>query len=882
MRAMIFGLALCWVLLMQSSPGRADDMAIHVPDPAQIHLLLVLDLGHRALPPDLASELLALLASPQLDDIQFALAPANDAGAAPEYRPLRDQRTAVAAAIAAGLALDPGSEVAAGEALYVLMRRESASPGQVSCTEFHVLQLSSRHLPGAFALPAADPLALRRHLAEAVFSLVSRAGSLVSGVGPSRSRASGEISRDLYLGLFEARPRLGWRGNLKKLRLVAGAGMDARAGLEDVPAARGEIVDSLGEAGLEQEGPMRGQIRARAVTFWTDVEALPPLSPGAAGVPGADGAAVARGGAGQRIPGLLPGSGTVGDRNSAGSRQLFTEGASGADLLPLQADLPTAVELAPWLDTDDPLEALALLRWARGWEEGADPPRARDWLLGEVLHSRPLAINYGAVGAGYTSANPNIRIVFGSGDGFLHILENTDAGGRESGREVYGFIPRELLGNLRPRRDNALPATDLRYGVDGSPVALLRDRDGDGNLRVEDGDEALVYVGLRRGGSSYYALNVSDPLRPPQLQWIVSRTQGGDFDDLGLSFSTPVLGKVKYGGSSRDVLVFGGGYRNDGDSPGGQALGNAIYIVDARSGELVWKAVRGATGTRSNRHYAHAELRDSIPAGVAALTDAGGHLHRLYVGDTGGRIWRVDLPPGDAADHRAEHWSISLFAQLGGDGADDRRFFHAAELVQTRSERGQAVDGVLISSGNRADPAAIGVENYHFYLPDYLTTSGDPAVLQREPVQLAALTDRTGCDGDTLTSCDEAPIRGWRVALRAPGEKGLAKPVVDAGRVFMTSFTPSPDPCGAVVGHGTLYAMALADAAALAGGRRDHALGDGIPGEMLRFGDHILLPSGGVDVPGEEDGTLLPGPLQRALAPRLVQVYWRQPGVDRL
>ncbi|MEQ9465432.1 MAG: PilC/PilY family type IV pilus protein [Haliea sp.] len=884
MREMVYRLGLCWMLLVLSCSGHADDMALHVPDPARLHLLLVLDVESRSAPPELSRVLQTLLASPQLSDIRFAMSLSRDPGPAPEYRRLGDQRASVAAAITAQLELQPGEEQAAVEPLYLLVHRESASPGQDSCAEFQVLQLSASHLPGAVALSAADPVAMRRELSEALFSVVSRGGSLVSGLGPRSQGISGGASRDLYLGLFEARPRIGWRGNLKKLRLVSSARPDAQTGLQDVPAMLGEVVDSRDQAGLEQEGPMRGQISVRAVTFWTDTAALPPLSAGTEGVPGADGATVARGGAGQQIPGLAPGLDTVGDVNGVGSRQLFTERNTGSHLLPLHADLQTALELAPWLATEDPQEALALLRWARGWEEGAGPPRARDWLLGEVLHSRPLGINYGAVGPGYSRANPNIRILFGSGDGLLRVLENTDAAGEESGRELYGFIPRELLGNLRPRRDNALPAADLRYGIDGSPVALLRDRNGDGNLRVEDGDEALVYVGLRRGGSSYYALNISDPSRPPRLQWRITRTRGGDFDDLGLSFSTPVVGKVKFGGSSREVLVFGGGYRDDRASPGGSALGNAVYIVDAHSGDLVWKAVQGATGTRSNRHFAHAELGASVPAEVAALTDAGGYLHRLYVGDTGGRIWRVDLPPGHggAADHRAEHWSISLFAELGGAGANDRRFFHAAELVQTRNGQGQAVDGILISSGNRADPAAIGVANYHFYLRDSLTTSGDPAVREREPLRLAELADRTGCGNDTLEPCDDISMQGWRVALRGPGEKGLAKPVVDAGRVFMTSFSPSTDPCARVPGQGRLYAMALTDAAALTGGRRDYALGDGIPAEMLRLDDHLLLPSGGADVPGETDGALLPCPLQRALGPRLLQIYWRQPGVDRL
>ncbi|MFU8763141.1 MAG: pilus assembly protein [Haliea sp.] len=877
-KSLLRGIGLCSLVLLSALPGHTDELGLHVPDPAQIHLLLSLDLQAGAAAA-LGPALMEALASPQLADIQLAVVAPGDTDAMPEYRRPGEQRGVLASVMAAELGLVDGDETGAADAsaagaLHLQLLQESPPQEADSCADFRRLRLSSAPLPGGVTLPMADPVALRRDLQEILLGLVSRSGSLVSAVGPLVGSDAAGMSRDVYLGMFEARPRIGWRGNLKKLKVVTSGAPDAVAAPDGNPPALAAVVDSRGATGLLQEGPLRGQIDVGATTFWTHAGDLPPALTGDEAAAAVDGASVARGGAGQNIPGLRAGAGTLGDFNGPGSRQLFTEAETGSALLPLNADLPTANELGPWLGTEDPLEALDLLRWLRGWEDDEDSSRAREWLLGEVLHSRPLGINYGAVGAGYTVANPNIRVLFGSGDGFLRVLENTDAEGGESGRELYGFMPRELLANVALRRDGALPATRLRHGVDGSPVALIKDLNGDGRLRAEDGDEVLVYFGLRRGGYSYYALDISDPARPPRLQWVIARTEGGDFDELGLTYSTPVPGKVKYGGASRDVLIFGGGY---------QDRGNAVYIVDARSGELVWKAVQGITADRSNRHYAHAELRDSIPADLAALTDSAGYIHRLYVGDTGGRIWRIDVPPGHAGDanHRAERWSVSLFAELGGPGADDRRFFHAPELVQTRSEQGQMVDGVLISSGNRADPAAAGVADFHFYLKDYLSTSGDPALPERPPIRLTDLDDQTACSGMD-TSCGGSLIHGWKIALTAPGEKGLGKPLVDAGRVFMSSFTPSADPCAQTPGEGKLYVMALADGSPLVGDRRAHVLGDGMPAEMLRIGAYFLLPSGGLDASVDTGDTLLSGPLQRSLAPRLLKIYWRQPGIDRL
>jgi type IV pilus assembly protein PilY1 len=148
-------------------------------------------------------------------------------------------------------------------------------------------------------------------------------------------------------------------------------------------------------------------------------------------------------------------------------------------------------------------------------------------------------------------------------------------------------------------------------------------------------------------------------------------------------------------------------------------------------------------------------------------------------------------------------------------------------------------------------------------------------------MQLNDLSDRTACAG-IAQSCPGSLVHGWKIALTAPGEKGLSKPLVDAGRVFMTSFTPSAVPCAQTPGEGKIYMMALADGSALLGDRRDHVLGDGIPAEILRLGDYLLLPSGGLDTSVEAGDALLPGALQRSLGPRLLQIYWRQPGIDRL
>ncbi|MEZ5555108.1 MAG: PilC/PilY family type IV pilus protein [Haliea sp.] len=751
-----------------------------------------------------------------------------------------------------------------------------------ACFRQHTLSLTDTPAPGAIALSTRDPIQLERRLEEAVLGFARRSGSLVS----STFRAGASTESELLIAGFELGPGASWAGNVKKVRIpVAGAGL---ATVED---ARGQ--PALRESAA---GPVR--LRDSAVTFWTDpARVLPGLEPPVRA--GADGGAVRRGGVGQH----LVSHPTVSDPPVDGGRLLLTEAPEPADhaigprpLVPLRADLASVRALRDSLPFADEAEGLQLLRWILGEDVDEAPQRGRAWLLGPVYHSRPLALDYGATGDGYGVSNPRVRIFFGSADGVLHAVENTDAAGRESGREVFGFLPHSSLAALLRRRSAASPVP-VAYGIDGSPVVLRVDRNGDGTLRADDGDEAIVVFGLRRGGSRYYALNVSDPLQPPRLQWRLERTVGGDFDELGLTFSTPVVGRVQFDGQVRDVLLLGGGYNGGVDAATGERLGkdatagddpvgNAIYVVDARSGALIWKAVRGDSAAADNSRFPHPDMRDSIASEIAVLKNAAGIIHRLYVGDTGGRVWRVDLPPGGLHDpqHRARHWSASVLAELGAEtvGPDDRRFFAAPALVRTVDDRGRPVDGVLITSGNRAQPLARRTVNYAFYLRDGLVRSGDARVRERLALTFDQLHPAGSCTPEQTGPCAAVQGPGWKLAMPAPGEKGWGSPVIDGGRVLFGSFEPRQAPCEAPPGRARLYAVNLVDGAAPDGGSAGWDLGVGVPSELLRAGEWLVLPGGVPEAAASGAGLLPDAALQRSRAPQLLRTYWREPGVDPL
>lgn len=754
-----------------------------------------------------------------------------------------------------------------------------------------------------------DAVALEEQLEEAFVKIISVSSTFVASSVPVNVFNRTETLNSLFVALFEAQSTVDWPGNLKKLELVdreINVDSDGDGIADSTDGIFDDIVDVNDVSAFEEIGKDKGRLKLSALTFWTDSSALPAPSETEKEYfsTGKDGRKVDRGGAGQILPGFI--ADVAPDLNSdTNARQLYVEPSSGSTFTALNADSSTASALKSELGAATDSDALELIRWARGrdvddTDGDGDTDDRRKWILGASIHSQPLALNYGTAG-GHSESNPNIRLMMGSNDGFFHIYENTTSGGAESGKELFAFMPRELLANVNELRTNSRSSTQMLYGVDGAPAAFVVDNDSDGNIEVGDSDEAYVYFGLRRGGKSYYALDVTNPAANPTLKWKITSTDS-DFSELGLTFSEPVVGKVKYGSSSVGVVIFAGGYNggwNDtltarlgkdlGDAD--DTIGNAIYIVNARTGALIWKATQGNSGA-SNTNFQHADMVDSIPSKVTTFDSNGnGIIDRLYVGDTGGAVWRVDLPEGDGtnSDHRRDSWFVTKLAELGTDGTTtDRRFFHQPEIVPTYDSVGN-YDGVVITSGNRASPLETDVVNYAFLIKDRNTITGSSAAKTATPLVISDLDDVTGCviRDDTNSACTSAKTNGWKLELGLAGEKGLASPLIDAGVVMLTSYAPSDaiNICDVTEGNGYVYFVELSDGSAVLDNQRSYDVGPGIPPSVVSIGNAIIIPGGGVGIDSDGDGIIDRGNKVGA-PPRTVKskfiIYWREPGMDEL
>ncbi|KAG1663453.1 Type IV pilus biogenesis factor PilY1 [Nymphon striatum] len=226
----------------------------------------------------------------------------------------------------------------------------------------------------------------------------------------------------------------------------------------------------------------------------------------------------------------------------------------------------------------------------------------RRYHMGDMLHSEPLVITYQK---GSASGSGKQQYIFaGTNEGYLHAFDT------ETGEEKFAFIPAELLSTIsEPQFLNAGGQEDHRYGVDGALTYWFKGGD-DGS--VGSGDQIIVYFGLRRGGSSYYALDVTD-IDNPVLLWkrsYDSSTVGNK--SMGQSWSVPYLDKVGVTGSTcldgslncQEVVIVSGGYDEDEDRDNSTrtfcANENSTCTIPAGQSVTVWYGANNTWVSRKN------------------------------------------------------------------------------------------------------------------------------------------------------------------------------------------------------------------------------------------------------------------------------------------
>jgi len=113
-----------------------------------------------------------------------------------------------------------------------------------------------------------------------------------------------------------------------------------------------------------------------------------------------------------------------------------------------------------------------------------------------------------------------------------------------------------------------------------------------------------------------------------------------------------VLGRIKVtnAATSRDffVAIFGGGYFHTGaslaQSQSAGNTGNFLYMVDIETGKIIYKRNLGQWASGASSSNSTGNLVTGVP-GEPGVVDynSDGYLDRIFIGDTQGRVFKVDL-----------------------------------------------------------------------------------------------------------------------------------------------------------------------------------------------------------------------------------------------
>lgn len=622
---------------------------------------------------------------------------------------------------------------------------------------------------------------------------------------PVSVNVRGTQLNQVYMGVFRPDAALSprWMGNLKMYKLAL-----------DTNTRTVFLADMLGNPA---QNATTGFITNTAVSAWTtDSSFWGFRSAEANGAGGAsdkpDGDLVEKGGIAQ---GLRT---TYATDQSARKLYTCTGSCTNGSLLsstPFSTSNTSVTEAL--LGVASSTARAALINWIRGEDNNGDENAngsttdVRASIHGDVLHSRPAVINYNR---NSPSDENDVIAFYGANDGVFRAIKG--GLGTGSGSEMWGFVPSEFFGRLKRLRDNSpiISSSSKRpYFADGPVGVYQKDVNGDGRLVAADGDKVYLYVGMRRGGRLLYALDVSDP-DAPKLLWKRDSSSAG-FSELGMTWSEPKIARIR--AHANPVLIMGAGYDANQDNDPvtvPDSMGRGLMVIDALDGTLLWQAGASPSGASHNKTVA--AMTHSIASDVTLLDrNRDGYIDRIYVGDTGGNMWRADI--GDA---NMANWNVSKLAQVGGSGATDRRKFMYPPDVVYGSDASGPYDAVLIGSGDREHPFEVSVVNRFYMFKDRDTGSVSTRTSPITEVDLFDATANTlqvGTAGDKALAGTQLIGRaGWMMTLAA-GEKVISGSVTLAGTTFFNTNQPSSvavAACTSSLGLAFQYAVSYKDATA--------------------------------------------------------------------
>lgn len=507
---------------------------------------------------------------------------------------------------------------------------------------------------------------------------------------------------------------------------------------------------------------------------------------------------------------------------------------------------------------------------------------------GDVIHSKPLAVDFGG--------STGVNVYYGANDGTYRSVNAT------TGAENWAFIAPESYSTLQRLMDNTPVVKSPNPTPSGSTAASGTAKDfffdgSTGLYQNSDSSKVWIYPSMRRGGRVIYSFDVSPGSSAAAVKWkfgcpnLTNDTgcadgQGANSTSvagIGQTWSTPNVAFLSGYSSTTPAVIFGGGYDSceDADSvPSASGFcsspkGAKVYVVDGDTGAVI-----------------KAFSTDRSIAADTALVDANsdGTVDLAYVADTGGNIYRINFsdPSNNYAALASNLWTITKIAYTNGS---NRKFLFAPTLLAYKNDI-----YVAIGSGDREHPLAASypfttpvVNRFYVYLDD--------------PTQSTAIDmdstsnfyDYTVSSSDTCSSPGVLPggtKKGWFINLNenGTGEQTVTSSLILGGLVsFSTNRPINGAVCSQDLGEARGYTVNLINASGAigvtgtCGGNRSSVfVGGGLPpspvsGIVTINGVPQIVEIGTAQKDGTTSTPISPQKVTPPINPKRKRLYWRIP-----
>ena len=492
---------------------------------------------------------------------------------------------------------------------------------------------------------------------------------------------------------------------------------------------------------------------------------------------------------------------------------------------------------------------LAYLRGDRTYEitteDRTKPFRQRGSRLGDIVNSDPQFIHNqdfgysrlswgtnGSVGSAYTAfrassayQNRTPMVIVGANDGMLHGFDaRVGTGSNNGGNELFAYVPNSVFSNLINLTD---PAYSHRYYVDGTPRVS--------DVWIGNSWKTMVVGTTGAGGKSVFALDVTNPsnMSSNSVMWEFSHPS------MGYTMGQPALVALP---NKKFGVIVSSGYHDS------QPANGKVWILDAEDGSIIREITLPTTG--------------NLGSPLASDTDYNQVADRVYVADTLGNLWRIDLTGSNPSS-----WSIP--SSLGSDplfiakNASNQRQAITAPLSSAFNDKNEHMvffgTGSFYRNGDNEIPQSPSVDTFYGIIDRGTAIDGrgnllKQAVIKEDTVngnQVRAITNNA-ITTQTGWYLDLGWIEGTG-ATGAKGERVISKATLRTDRVIFTTMTPSADPCAF---GGTSFIMAVGLSS---GSRLNYAYfdtsGDGTldNDDMAQIGDENIPWSGISDT---DDGVI--------------------------